>query len=106
LWGRSHKKQHALTASRSRVKRTYGITAEEKAIKFEKQGRKCASCRSSKVGYYPKKRKMINPWCVDHNHTTKQIRGILCHPCNFTIGNAKESVERLRACADYLEKYK
>jgi len=30
---------------------------------------------------------------------------LLCHPCNFTIGNAKESVERLRACAAYLERH-
>jgi len=28
--------------------------------------------------------------------------GDVCHACNLTIGNAKESIERLLACAEYL----
>ena len=41
----------------------------------------------------------------DHNHKTGKPRGFVHSYCNLTIGNAKESVARLRACADYLERY-
>ncbi len=90
---------------KSELKMKYGITYADKERMFEEQGRKCAACGSSEVGFKAKKRKLKNPWCLDHNHTTNKIRGILCYWCNFTIGNAKESVERLRACAVYLERH-
>jgi Recombination endonuclease VII len=89
---------------RSYFKTIYGITPEDKERRFDSQDRKCAACRSSNVGVKYQKQNGRNPWHVDHNHQTKQTRGILCHPCNLAIGNARESVTRLRACADYLER--
>jgi len=42
----------------------------------------------------------------DHNHRTGAFRGWLCLPCNTALGNALESVQRLKALAEYIEKHK
>lgn len=43
---------------------------------------------------------------ADHCHATGKWRGWLCSPCNLILGKAKDSPERLRALADYIESYK
>lgn len=41
--------------------------------------------------------------CIDHNHATGHVRGILCQTCNRAIGLLGDSAERLRRAAEYLE---
>ena len=75
----------------------YGITiAEFDALVVKQEGR-CAACGSTESGMHNSKH-----LCVDHNHETGEVRGLLCSPCNLTLGNAKESIERLQGCAVYL----
>jgi hypothetical protein len=73
----------------------HGITKEDYAIRLKDQQGKCAIC-----GCLPKK------LCVDHDHETGKIRGLLCNNCNLMLGHSKDSVERLRNAADYLDKNK
>lgn len=40
---------------------------------------------------------------LDHDHATGLFRGWLCHHCNATLGQAQDSVDRLRKLATYLE---
>lgn len=42
---------------------------------------------------------------VDHCHSTNVIRGLLCGLCNPAIGLMQDDPARLRAAADYLEKF-
>ena len=42
---------------------------------------------------------------IDHDHKTDTLRGTLCEQCNRGLGMYKDSPERLRAAALYLEKY-
>lgn len=41
--------------------------------------------------------------CLDHDHETGMFRGWLCNHCNLVLGHAKDSPDRLRALANYLE---
>lgn len=41
---------------------------------------------------------------IDHDHSTLKIRGVLCHHCNVAIGHMRDSPDRLRQAANYLEK--
>jgi hypothetical protein len=79
------------------LKYNYGITLEEYNIKLERQDYGCAICGIKIPGGNGKH------FYVDHNHTTGQIRDLLCHNCNFVIGYAKEDVEILKAVINYLE---
>lgn len=42
-------------------------------------------------------------WCADHNHTTLQFRGWLCHKCNLGLGNFNDEITRLTNAVKYLE---
>ena len=41
--------------------------------------------------------------CVDHDHDTNQIRGILCNSCNKALGILKDSSERIKGLLIYNE---
>lgn len=55
------------------------------------------------VGVEHKEDGRYGPLCVDHNHTTGDVRGLLCRRCNMVIGNVEESKELLTTLIDYLE---
>ncbi|MBA3825574.1 MAG: endonuclease VII domain-containing protein [Ktedonobacterales bacterium] len=71
----------------------YGLTVEQlEEMKRDQKGR-CAICR--------KETRLV----VDHNHTTGQVRNLLCTGCNTLIGLAYESRDHLLAAIAYLEKW-
>lgn len=43
--------------------------------------------------------------CVDHNHETGEVRGLLCHFCNVSLGRMGDSLDRLYRAVSYLEEY-
>jgi hypothetical protein len=77
--------------------RNYGITREEYDQKIKEQDNSCEIC---KLPFVPHK----NP-CVDHNHTTLAVRGLLCTHCNSGLGHFKESLSIMQAAQKYLKKY-
>jgi len=62
------------------------------------QDNKCAICHTE-VNQFNK------GMCVDHNHDTGKIRGLLCTDCNMGIGNLKDSIELIENALEYLRKY-
>jgi len=42
--------------------------------------------------------------CVDHNHSTGKVRGVLCNSCNLGIANLKESTKLLASATRYLKR--
>lgn len=78
--------------------RTYGLTGAQYDEMVQTQGGRCAICGSSTSG-----RKGSARLLIDHCHQTGKIRGLLCFFCNTMLGNAKDSPDRLRVAAEYLE---
>lgn len=82
---------------RSALMRRYGITEEHVARLLADQGNACAICRIQLT-------LSARPWpFVDHDHATKDIRGVLCGHCNFGLGHFRDSIERLQSAIRYLE---
>ena len=75
-----------------RLRARYGITLEQFEAILEAQGGVCAVCKmGDKV------------FCVDHNHKTLKIRGIICLNCNLrVIGGARDKDHLLVNAADYV----
>lgn len=65
----------------------YGITKEQWA-ELSKGG--CALCLTGKG------------LCLDHDHVTGQVRGVLCRRCNSALGKLGDSIVGLRRALVYL----
>lgn len=78
-----------------RLRKKYGLTlADERAI-LARQGGVCLICESDDPGRMG--------WCVDHEHKTRIVRGVLCGRCNSVLGMARENLRILANAARYLE---
>ena len=84
------------TAYRREIK--YGISPEQYTNLFSSQGNCCAICRSDS----PKSKR---GWCVDHDHKTGKVRGILCHFCNPMLGQAQDDIKVLESAIFYLKRF-
>jgi len=63
--------------------RRYGITVDDYDHMLRQQNGLCAIC-----GQPPNEsgKRAATRLSVDHDHETKRVRGLLCRPCNMTIG--------------------
>jgi len=84
-------KERSLRTSRTnRLRRDYGLTVPEYDAMLALQKGLCAICD------LPCKTK--SRLCVDHDHQTGAVRGLLCRRCNRTLGQLEENpilIERL-----------
>lgn len=76
----------------------YGIGLIEYNKKKEEQNNCCQICNRHESEF---KRRM----CVDHNHETNEVRGILCNHCNTALGHVFEDEDILLNMITYLRKY-
>ena len=87
-----HPDKYDARKHRARIKK-YGITEEYFQSLLDFQNGVCAICGEP------------NPTCIDHNHETGEVRGLLCQDCNFAIGVMRDNPARFRNAATYLEAY-
>ena len=80
------------------LKRKYGISYQDYEDILHQQGGGCAICGETKPF---KGKRFLN---VDHCHSTKQVRGILCQPCNTALGKFKDSTDLLTKAITYLNR--
>ncbi len=72
------------------LKRSYGLTLADYEKMCAAQDAKCYVCmRTARL-------------IVDHDHSTGEVRHLLCYTCNSMIGLAQESEEILRRAIDYV----
>ena len=76
------------------LRHLYKITLLEYQLMFKDQKGLCKICNN------PPQQKGLG---VDHCHTTKQVRGLLCSNCNTALGKFHDDIEILKSAIKYLE---
>ncbi|CAK6605116.1 endonuclease VII [Klebsiella phage vB_Kpn_K19PH14C4P1] len=74
---------------------TYGITVDDFNKMLEDQAGVCKICGKGPSGRF-------KHLCVDHCHTTGQVRGLLCHACNKSLGFLEDDPDRIKRLIAYL----
>ena len=78
-----------------RIKGRYGISLEEYNDLLVNQSGKCGICE---------KLPLFDPLCVDHDHNTGKVRGLLCSNCNKGVGLLQDSISVLSSAINYLSR--
>lgn len=76
----------------------YGIDQDDYNKLLEDQKGKCKICSIKLSGT-----SRHNKLCVDHDHSTGKVRGLLCHKCNTGLGLLGDSIENLEKAVEYLK---
>jgi hypothetical protein len=79
--------------------RYQGMTIDAFNAMLAEQGGVCAICGQPETATRNGKVRWL---CVDHDHKTGDVRGLLCVGCNTAIGYAQDDPTRLEAAAAYL----
>lgn len=79
----------------------HGLTMEGYLAMVEKQGDRCAICRTETCD--PSGR--MTRWCIDHDHVTGAVRGLLCRACNLGLGSFSDDVAKMRAAIEYISEH-
>ena len=96
-WYRKNNPEVGSKAQRKwRLKTLYDMTPEEYEHMSEQQGHVCAICEQ------PQTNKAL---AVDHNHTTGEVRGLLCENCNRALGKFKDDARLIEKALDYIEEH-
>jgi hypothetical protein len=84
---------------RHKLKTKYGITLEDFDRMFEEQNGICAICprQIQRSGYGTH---------IDHDHTTKVVRSLLCLQCNTALGKMNEDERIILSMLAYVRKHK
>jgi hypothetical protein len=80
-----------------KLKHAFGISLETYYGLVAKQGNRCGICRTDKPGG------RYRYWCVDHDHQTAAVRGLLCGRCNSGIAALGDSIEGIKRALAYFE---
>lgn len=95
-WRDENREKYLLGKKVNRLKSKYSLSIEEFNSMVLSQNGVCAICFSTTSS---------GLLCVDHNHTTGKVRGLLCHVCNRSLGMMKEDVNILQSAINYIQKY-
>ena len=76
------------------IKERYGITPVQYWALYDAQGGCCYICTSATGA----SRRLS----VDHDHATGYVRGLLCRPCNTTVGRLRDDPDAFKRGYEYL----
>lgn len=96
-WRKENPKKSAAIAERTYYKQKYGITVKQKEEMIAQQNNCCAICQQPFSA--------SKHTCVDHNHQTGDVRGILCTSCNHGLGKFKDSITYMQNAIAYIKKF-
>lgn len=88
------RKDHKRRAADYNRKYNYSLTTEEYLTRLVLQDSKCAVCQDDLQSIRI---------CIDHDHKTQQVRGLLCLHCNLGLGQFRDNKDFLLRGAEYLK---
>lgn len=83
------------------LRRYNGMSERAYNLMLATQGGVCAICRNPET---VTRNGVIRPLCVDHDHKTGEVRGLLCVGCNSALGYLGDDPDLLRRAAEFLDK--
>ncbi len=81
---RAYYQAHREKAASDALYRRYGISGRAYTVLLVAQHGTCAICHQVETAR--DRSGNVKPLAVDHDHTTGNVRGLLCHNCNLLIG--------------------
>ena len=85
-------RERSRSTNRNRsLRNRYGLTLGRFEEMLAEQSGLCAICKEP----------MRRP-CVDHDHATRKVRGLLCDPCNQGLGLFRDDSVLLKSAIGYL----
>ncbi len=98
-WKEENPEAYKLSCRRRNLKKKFGITIEEYMSIYNKQQGQCACCGEEKPA------EGITGLVVDHNHTSGEVRELLCTQCNTALGLLKENADIVNKLLEYIRKH-
>lgn len=98
----ANNREKAQAYSRATQLAVYGLSPEEYDNMLHLQGGVCEICHEEET---LKNRGNTVTLSVDHDHSTGQVRGLLCSSCNKGLGFFRDSPELLIVAIDYIRRY-
>ena len=92
VWGNRNPEARVRAAANSHLKRKYGVTLDWYEDQVKQRDGNCDMCHK-----VPSK-----ALCVDHEHATGRIRGLLCDKCNIALGLFGDNVETIKRAITYV----
>lgn len=100
VWNREYYKRKSRD---SQLQSKYGLSEFGYELMLKAQGGVCAICSQ------PETRKnqngKVRALCIDEDHKTGKVRGLLCGSCNRALGLFKDDLNILSAAVAYRTKY-
>ena len=96
-----HKEKLGRRDQTYKLRKKCGITQDDKERMVQAQDGKCAICQREPIG--PDYR--MGSLHVDHDHTTGEVRALLCSWCNTALGLLRDDVTIAQSLIEYLKKY-
>lgn len=94
---KTHSKKYKYI-KKNELKRSFNISLEFYNDMLLNQNSNCAICKINRI-------ELNKDLCVDHNHSTGKIRGLLCHKCNSGLGLFQDNINILFEAVKYLKNH-
>jgi len=98
-WTKDNRQKHNQNLRKATFKREYGVTIADRNKMYKEQNGCCAICGKHQTEFK-------NKLSIDHDHSTRKVRSLLCHRCNIGLGNFNDDIELLEKAIEYLNLHK
>ena len=96
-WYNENKDQAIKGVIKSRLRTLFGMSLNDVEIMLTAQCGQCLLCERAIT---------MKTKCIDHDHESGQVRGLLCTQCNTALGMVKDNPETLQRMITYVTKSK